>query len=149
MTATQRRLGSGWAFPVHPDPVTGSVPYRTGAEKVREAIVLILSTEPGERLMRPSFGCPLRQYLMAPNTVATRAGIQRSVSRAIEAFEPRVRLGEVMVTAGSSTGSAGPQAGSGAGAGTEPSLVEVTVRYEHRRDGSPGVLVYPFYLERA
>lgn len=136
MTATQRRLGTGWSFPVKPDPVSGSVTYRSGAEKVREALELILRTDPGERLMRPAFGCPLRQFLMEPNTVATRAGIQRAVSRAIEAYEPRVRLREVTATPGSEVGS-------------EPSLVHVTVRYEHRRDGSQGVLVYPFYLERA
>lgn len=131
MTATQRRLGTGWAFPVHPHVVHGNVDYRTGAEKVREAMELILRTEPGERVMRPTFGCALRQFIMSPNTVATRARIVRDVTRALETFEPRVRLREVTATAGS-----------------DPSLVVVTVRYEHARDASEGLLVFPFYLER-
>jgi phage baseplate assembly protein W len=127
---TGQRLGSGWAFPLRPDVVRRQVAYRAGAEKVREAILLILQTEPGERVMRPDFGCGLRRFLAAPNTVATRARIAHDVSRAIEAWEPRVRLRDVAVEAGD-----------------DPSLVLVTIRYEHARDATEGLLVYPFYLE--
>ena len=130
MTVTNR-LGTGPAFPVHPDVVRGDLRYHSGVEKVREAVLLILQTEPGERLMRPTYGCPLRQFLMEPNTVATRARIQREASRALEAFEPRIVLRQVS-----------------ADSGDDPSLVVLTIRYEHRRDGSAGVLVYPFYLEQ-
>jgi phage baseplate assembly protein W len=131
VTITAARLGTGLAFPVHPDLVRGDVRYRSGAEKVREAMLLILQTEPGERLMRPTYGCGLRQFLMEPNTVATRARIQREATRALEAFEPRIALRQLT-----------------AEPGDDASLVVLTIRYEHRRDGSPGVLVYPFYLEQ-
>jgi phage baseplate assembly protein W len=127
---TPVRLGSGWAFPVHPRPVTGDLPYASGAEKVREAILLVLRTEPGERVMRPTFGCGLRRFLAEPNTVGTRARLVRQVTAALETWEPRVRLREVTATAGD-----------------DPSLVLLTIRYEHARDGSQGVLVYPFHLE--
>lgn len=130
MTAATARLGTGWAFPVRPEVVRGSVAYRSGAEKVREAILVVLRTEPGERVMRPTFGCGLRRFLAEPNSVATRARIVRDVTRAIEAWEPRVRLREV-----------------GAVPGDDPSLVLLTIRYEHVRDAAEGVLVYPFYLE--
>jgi phage baseplate assembly protein W len=110
--------------------VRGSVSYRSGAEKVREAILVVLRTEPGERVMRPTFGCGLRRFLAEPNTVATRARIARDVSRALETWEPRVRLREVT-----------------AAPGDDPSLVVVTIRYQHVRDAADGVLVYPFYLE--
>jgi len=130
VTATPARLGSGWAFPVLPRPVTGDLPYASGAEKVREAILLVLRTEPGERVMRPTFGCGLRRFLAEPNTVGTRARLVRQVTAALETWEPRVRLREVTATAGD-----------------DPSLVLLTIGYEHARDGSQGVLVYPFYLE--
>ncbi len=78
-TATLRFLGSGWSFPVAPDPATGGLDVASGAEKVREAIWIVLDTEPGERIMRPTFGCGLRRYLMEPNTVAVRAQIQHDV----------------------------------------------------------------------
>jgi phage baseplate assembly protein W len=129
--AATTRLGRGLAFPVSPDVVRGSLSYRSGAEKVREAIELILRTEPGERIMRPLFGCGLRQFLMEPNTVATRARLQRTVAAALEEYEPRVALQQVTATPGD-----------------DPALVHLTIRYEHRFDATEGLLVYPFYLER-
>lgn len=131
MTATQRRLGSGWAFPVRPDVVGGGLTYRSGAEKVREAILVVLRTEQGERVMRPTFGAGLHRFRAEPNTVATRARIVRDVTVAVETWEPRVRLREVSAEPGDD----------------DPSLVLLTVRYEHVRDSTDAVLVYPFYLE--
>lgn len=131
MTAVVRRLGKGPGFPLRPDVVRGEVPYRAGAEKVRESIELILRTEPGERLMRPRFGCGLRRFLMEPNSATTRARLERAVTVALETWEPRITLKQVTATPGD-----------------DPSLVHLTIRYEHRFDASEGLLVYPFYLER-
>ncbi len=131
MNVVEARLGRGPGFPLRPDPVRGHLRYRSGADKVRESIELVLRTEPGERLMRPTFGCPLRQFLMEPNTVATRTRLEREISRALEAFEPRVTLRDVT-----------------ASPGEDPALIHVAIRYQHRVDLSEGVLVYPFYLER-
>lgn len=126
----EQRLGRGVGFPVTPDVVRGDVQYRSGAEKVRQSIELLLRTEPGERLMRPRFGCPLRQFLMEPNSVATRSRLERAVSDALVAFEPRIRLRQVVATPGG-----------------DPALIHLAIRYEHVLDGSENVLVYPFYLE--
>jgi len=123
-------LGRGWGFPVLPDPGTGGLVYLEGPEKVSESIRIILETEPGERVMRPTFGCGLRRYLMKPNTAATRALIQVDVERALAAWEPRIQLQEVRVDPGD-----------------DPSLVLIQITYVHVRDQSPGNLVYPFYLE--
>jgi phage baseplate assembly protein W len=121
-------LGQGPASPLA--PAKGGLSLAGGAHKVRQAIWLILETEPGERLMRPDFGCGLRRYLMQPNTVATRALIQREVESALRAFEPRIQLRGVRVEPGE-----------------DPALVYIAVDYAHVRDGSAGNLVYPFYLE--
>ena len=123
-------LGRGWGFPVSPDATTRELPYVEGPEKVNQSIWIILDTEPGERVMRPDFGCGLRRYLMKPNTSATRAAIQRDVERALSAWEPRIKAKEVIVEAGD-----------------DPSLVLIQVHYVHVRDGSHGNFVYPFYLE--
>lgn len=125
-----RLLGTGPSFPFTPDRRRGHLDLRSGPEKVRQAIELILRTEPGERVMRPSFGCPLRQFLMAPNTVTTRAGLERAVTRSLQAHEPRIDLLDVMATPGD-----------------DPALIHLTIRYRHRVDASDGLLVYPFYLE--
>ena len=124
------QLGRGWAFPLHPDRDSRQLTYVAGRALVRQSILLILDTEPGERLMRPTFGCGLRRYLMTPNTTATRALIQNDVERALTAWEPRVRLQSVVVDAGD-----------------DPALAVIRIDYVHQRDGSPDNLVYPFYLE--
>lgn len=127
--STRRYLGRGWGVPLAPDS-GGVLPQAEGPEKVRQSIAIILDTDPGERIMRPTFGCGLRRYLMKPNTVAIRALIQHDVTRALGRWEPRVQLTSVAVTAGD-----------------DPSLVLIAIAYVHVRDGRPGNLVYPFYLE--
>jgi uncharacterized protein len=123
-------LGRGWSVPLRPHDRTGGLTYEAGPEKVRQSIRIILETEPGERIMRPSFGCGLRRYLMKPNTTATRALIRHDVESALLAFEPRIRLEEVLVEPGE-----------------EPALVLIAIAYVHQRDGRKDNLVYPFYLE--
>lgn len=141
MSRVAERLGRGWRFPVAPRgggpgggegaaSRGGELRYEEGAEKVRQALWIVLDTEPGERVMRPTFGCGLRRFLMKPNTAATRALIQQGVAEAIGRHEPRVAVQEVR-----------------AEAGEDPALVLVHVSYTHVRDGKPGNLVYPFYLE--
>lgn len=124
-----RLLGNGWGFPVRLTDA-GGLAYANGPEKVRQAIWIILDTDPGERVMRPEFGCGLRRYLMRPNSAATRALIAHDVELALTAFEPRIRLTDLRVEPGE-----------------EPSLVLIRVAYVHLRDNRPDNLVYPFYLE--
>jgi phage baseplate assembly protein W len=127
--STLRHLGKGWAFPVVPDATTGELLYRAGTDKVAESIRIILETEPGERIMRPTFGCGLKRYLMQPNTVATRALIKRDVESALRSFEARIAVTSVDVSPGE-----------------DPALVLITISYTHVRDRRPGSFVYPFYL---
>jgi phage baseplate assembly protein W len=122
-------LGKGWNHPVAPVD-RGLLAYVEGPDKVAQSIWIILDTEPGERVMRPTFGCGLRHFLMAPNTSATRALIKHDVQIALANFEPRISLTDVQATAGD-----------------DPALVLIRIAYVHVRDNRPGNLVYPFYLE--
>lgn len=128
--STLQYLGRGWNFPVLPDPRTGGLEYVDGPEDVRQSIFIILETEPGERIMRPNFGCGLRRYLMKPNTTATRALIRHDVEGALSTQEPRIKLNEVRVDPGE-----------------DPALVLIEISYVHQRSGRKDNLVYPFYLE--
>jgi phage baseplate assembly protein W len=125
---TLRILGKGWGFPVFPDPV-GSLEFVEGPDKVSQSIRIILDTDPGERVMRPTFGCGLRRYLMKPNSAATRALIKSDVQIALATWEPRIVLKNVQVDPGD-----------------DPSLVLIRIDYVHAQNGQPGNLVYPFYL---
>lgn len=127
--SARRLLGRGWAFPVAPGSA-GAIEYLDGPDKVAQSIQLILDTEPGERVMRPAFGCGLRRHLMAPNTSATRGLIRLDVERALSQFEPRIRLREIRVDPGD-----------------DPALVLIRIGYVHVRDQRPGNLVFPFFLE--
>ena len=113
-----------------PDLSDKQLNYLDGPAKVRQSIIIILETEPGERIMRPDFGCGLRRYLMKPNTTETHALIQRDVERALSDWEPRIELESVEVSEGE-----------------DPAMVLIHIHYVHIRDGSQENLVYPFYLE--
>jgi len=126
------QLGRGWALPLLPQDNGRALPWASGSDKVLQSIYIILDTEPGERIMRPTFGCGLRRHLMQPNTAAIRAQIQRDVSNALRRWESRIQVGNVTVSAGN-----------------DPALVLIHIEYVHNRDGSPGNLVYPFYLDRS
>src|SRR5947209_7561612 len=75
----------------------GSMQWSSGELNVREAICIILRTRPGERLMRPTFGCGLDRYLFEPNSISTLRLIQEEVKRSIALWEPRVTLNDVQV----------------------------------------------------
>jgi phage baseplate assembly protein W len=129
-TATPLRyLGRGLGFPVRPDLVAGSLPLEEGPEKVRQSLLIVLDTEPGERVMNPSFGCPLRSYISRPNSVSTRAQMRRDVELALARWEPRIELVAVEVVEGA-----------------EASVADISISYVHVRDQQPGNLVYPFDL---
>jgi phage baseplate assembly protein W len=122
-------LGRGLGFPVVPGARDRALPLVAGPDKVRQSILTILDTEPGERVMRPQFGCGLRRFLMEPNSVATRALIRHDVELALATWEPRVNVDRVEVLAGQ-----------------DPALVLVAVAYTQLVDGRPDNLVYPLYL---
>ena len=123
-------LGKGWNFPVLPDLNDRQLHYAKGVDKVRQSIWIILETEPGERIMRPDFGCGLRRYLMKPNSSATRALIKRDVEQALASWEPRISVQQVEVTPGD-----------------DPAMVLIHIQYVHVPNNSPANLVYPLYLE--
>ena len=127
--STLAQLGRGWSFPVQVDADQRRLVYVDGQEKVRESIWIILDTEPGERIMRPTFGCGLRRYLGQPNTVAVRALIGHDVEGALAAWEPRIQVSSVDVVPGA-----------------DPALVEIAISYIHLRTNRPDNLVYPFSL---
>lgn len=123
-------LGSGWPCLLVPDAGTRALSYVSGPHKVAQSIWLILDTEPGERVMRPSFGCGLRRFLMQPNTLATRAVIRQEVETALATWEPRIALTQV-----------------DAEPGADPALIEITIRYLLLADRRSQTLVYPLSLE--
>lgn len=90
---------------IHPDTgsdeaglrfgTTGGVALATEEESVRQAVLLLLSTIPGERVMRPDYGCDLYRLIFSPNDDTTAGLAIYYVRRAVERWEPRVDVLEV------------------------------------------------------
>lgn len=86
----------GVAFPVGFD-ATGSIGESSGSERIRQSIVIVLGTRPGERIMRPDYGCELHSLAFAPNTPATANLARHYVKYALTRWEPRIEVTEVDV----------------------------------------------------
>ena len=89
-------FGRGIAFP----PRVGSdgrLAWSEGEANIREGIEIVLKTEERERVNLASFGGGLRRFLFEPNTVATRFQIEDRITRALQAWEPRITVNSVEV----------------------------------------------------
>ena len=122
-------LGRGWRFPVEPD-AAGSLHYDADEDKIQQAVMVILGTARGERVMRPDFGARLRELVFAPVTSTTKALVVGAVTDALVKWEPRIDVLSVVVD---------EQAG-------DPGTLNVNVEYRVRATNSVFNLVYPFYL---
>jgi uncharacterized protein len=89
-------VGTGWAFPVRPGPA-GRLAYASDDEKIRQSIWVILSTAPGERVMRPEFGCGIHDLVFQANTASLRALVAERVRDSLIRFEARIDVLDVRV----------------------------------------------------
>ena len=123
-------LGVGWAFPPRFGE-GGRVAEAAYEDDVREAIRIILSTSPGERVMRPDFGAGLERFVFEPVNPSTVARVETAVRDALVAWEPRIDVLSVIVT---------PE-------GNPPVVLMVELEYRVRATNALQNLVYPFYLD--
>ena len=121
-------LGRGFAFP--PAVSGGAVAMAEYEEDIRQAVLIILGTDPGERVMRPDFGAGLRALVFEPINTHTLALARHRVEQALILWEPRIDSIGVSVTAQ-------PRAG----------RLDIGVRYRVRTTNTFYNLVYPFYLQ--
>lgn len=59
---------------------------------IRQAIILLLATVPGERVMRPDYGCPLHRLVFNPNDATTAGLAIHYVRSALLRWEPRIEI---------------------------------------------------------
>jgi hypothetical protein len=123
-------LGKGWDFPVQPDPV-GGIALAAYEDSIRQSIWLILGTSPGERVMRPDFGCGLYDLVFSPASAETSSRANGMVREALLRWEPRIDVLNISTTND-------PQ---------EPNKLLIMIDYRIRATNSRFNLVYPFYVE--
>ena len=125
-------LGLGWNFPISLDDDSGQVELApNGEEGIRQSIWTILGTSPGERLMRPDFGCGIHDMVFGVNNAATASAVAGAVREALAVWEPRIDVLDVYALPDRS----------------RPSLLLIEINYQVRSTNSRFNLVYPFYLE--
>lgn len=71
---------------------TGAIAMVAERDAVRQSILLLLATKPGERIMRPAYGCNLDRICFAPNDETTAGLAIYFVSRALATWEPRAEV---------------------------------------------------------
>lgn len=129
MTGVQDHIGRGWAFPLRVD-ARGGIALLEGAEDIDASIRMILSTAPGERLMRPDFGCQIWDLVFSPLEPNTFGMMDYAVRRALVQWEPRVELVDVVVKPSP----------------VEDGQVEILISYRVKATNDMRNLVYPFYV---
>jgi len=70
-----------------------------GQAHLRQSIEDILSTPLGSRRMRPDYGSQLRRFVDLPVNEGWKSAVQAEVARALQRWEPRLKLERVRVTA--------------------------------------------------
>ena len=91
-------LGTGWAFPVQfVRDSTAAVQMASEIQDIEQSLTILLSTRPGERVMRYDYGCALDDLLFEPANVSLLTYIEDLIKKSILYYEPRVQLREVRV----------------------------------------------------
>jgi len=135
-TVDYPQVGEGWAFPprweVRGERGSETVQLKTtlGSDHVQEALVIILRTLVGSRVMRPRFGAGVDRYVFEPRTAEVCYRLADDVRRALVVGEPRVIIDSVTATP----------------AGTADERIDVSIEYRIDRHRRPESLVVPFFM---
>jgi uncharacterized protein len=89
-------VGRGWAFPPEINP-NGGIAMVSREREIEQSIQIILTTHPGERPMRPRFGCPLRDFVFRNADFSTAVELSLAVKDSVAQWEPRVDVVDVDV----------------------------------------------------
>ena len=76
-------------------PVTNDIVISRDESAIKQAIVNLLLTNKGERLMNPKYGSDIRRFLFEPLDYGTAAQIKGNIRSTIDRFEPRISISEL------------------------------------------------------
>jgi phage baseplate assembly protein W len=122
-------VGRGLSWPMGVDH-TGSLALTSGPDDIDRSLRIVLATAPGERVMRPQFGCRIWDLMFEPVTDSLLHLMSEAVLDAVAQWEPRIEMVETVVR---------PDA-------DDASLVRILLRYRVKTTNDERNLVYPFYV---
>lgn len=130
MSTSNSFSGTGWAFPIHFNKLTGTVEMLSEEADIQNSLQVLLCTRVGERIMQPKYGCNMDVLLFEPIDESLISYIKDLVFTAIYYFEPRVNPENVTVEATAEEGT-----------------ILINVEYITRSTNSRHNVVFPFYQE--
>jgi uncharacterized protein len=122
-------LGSGLAFPLAVDH-RGGIALAHGEADIEQAIGIILGTSPGERTMRPEFGCTIHEFVFDTIDAETVGKMDTAIRTALDRWEPRIEVTALDFDLG--------RVGEG--------VLGITISYAVLATSRQYNLVYPFYV---
>ncbi|MBI1298426.1 baseplate protein [bacterium] len=123
-------VGRGLHFPLRVN-AQGGLALSRGASEIEESIRIILETAPGERVMRPEFGCRVWELLFDPRNAATEAAAIEYVAGALKLWEPRIDVVSVNMINDPNY---------------DDSVMLVEIQYRIKRTHDERSIVFPFYI---
>lgn len=138
MTENKQFLGSGWGFPPTfarsvQGQGGGGVAMVAAETDIRQSLVILFSTVPGERVMLPGYGCPLDRHVFDPIVQHTLTQIESMIRDAVLRYEPRILLEEVQFDSRRAL----------------DGELRITLVYLIRTTNTRSNMVFPFYLSEA
>jgi uncharacterized protein len=122
-------IGRGILWPMRIDQ-TGSIALGSGADDINASIRMAIMTAPGERVMRPQFGCRVWDLLFEPINANTLGLMSEAIRDTISQWEPRVELDDVILEP----------------LENDPTCVAIDLRYRVKSTNDRRNLVFPFYV---
>ena len=129
MSIDKSFLGTGWSFPPQFSNKSAEVGMLSGEEDIQSSLEILLSTRPGERVMRPDYGCNLDELLFEPLTTTFKTYMKDLIATAILYYEPRIDVNKIELD------------DSAEGDGR----VLISIEYTNRSTNSRFNFVYPYY----
>jgi uncharacterized protein len=122
-------IGSGLAFPLQVDR-RGGIALARDEQDIDQAIQLILGTAPGERPMRPEFGCGVHDFVFDTIDAGTVGRMEEAIRSALSRWEPRIEVRSVDFDISQSVNG----------------ILTIDIGYTVRATNTDRNLVYPFYV---
>ena len=124
-------LGQGWAFPPTFNFERGTTELLENEKDIIESIKIILGTIPGERVMFPTFGCPIWKFVFESNNATQMTMLKDAVYDALLFNEPRIKVEKIEIEDNT----------------YEQGLINIHVLYTVIITNTRSNIVYPFYFK--
>lgn len=123
-------LGRGWKFPPEFNNITNQVEMVEDEDDIQDSLRILLSTDPGERIMQPEYGCGLKHLLFENIDESIITLIKHTIDKAILFFEPRIIVEEITLDAEK----------------YYEGIILINIGYLIRTTNNRSNIVFPFYI---